>query len=61
MIQVKINKNYKIKIVTRSILYIKLAIKFFLNKLLKKIKQMLKQFIELIKPFLAIKLTIAKI
>ncbi len=61
LVQIEIIKNCKIKIAIKSTAYTKLAIKFFKDGLWKKSKLMPKKFMELIKLFLAIKLTVSDI
>ena len=60
-IQIKVIENYKSKIISKSIAFATLANIFLENGFWIKFKQTKKQFIEIIKPFLVLKIIISKI
>ncbi len=60
-VQIETIENYKMKIATRSTAYAKLATKFLEDGSWRESKWTPKQFMELIEPLLAIKLTVSDI
>ncbi len=60
-VQIETIENYKMKIATRSTVYAKLATKFLEDESWRESKWTPEQFMELIEPLLAIKLTVSDI